>query len=49
MEHDDRRHVRGNQQRAQGQGVFAAPITEYPNFEHLEADAQKENRRDLDS
>jgi hypothetical protein len=30
-------------------GVISAPITDYPDFEHLEADAHKETGRDLDS
>ena len=27
-------------------GIIAAPITEYPNFEHLEADGRKEEREE---
>jgi hypothetical protein len=30
-------------------GEFAAPITDYPNFEHLEAEGRKEEGGDLDS
>jgi hypothetical protein len=30
-------------------GNIVAPITEYPNFEHLEADGRKEEGGDLDS
>ena len=45
------RHIAGivGQFKDQIGGDFAAPITDFPNFEHLEADAQKEKGGDLDS
>jgi hypothetical protein len=44
-------HIAGivGQYKDQIGGDFAAPITEFPNFEHLEADGRKDKGRDSDS
>ena len=45
------RHIAGivGQYKDQIGGTLVAPITEFPNFEHLEADGRKAKGRDLDT